>query len=119
MEARSVALIVDDEFLIRSLAVAVLEDAGFDVVEARNADDGLRILESHPDIRVVITDIEMPGSMDGLELGCTISSRWPWIEVVVTSGKWRPQADELPERSHFMAKPYSAAQLTDLLPGRL
>ena len=115
MEARSVVLIVDDEFLVRTMAAEVMEEAGFDVVEAPNADEGIRILQSRYDIRVVLTDINMPGSMDGLELACAIRHRWPGIEVVVTSGRWRPHADEMPERAYFMRKPYSPSELTSLL----
>ena len=115
MESRSVVLIVDDEFLVRTMAAEAMEEAGFDVVEAPNADEGFRILQSRCDIRVVLTDINMPGSMDGLELACAIRHRWPCIEVVVTSGRWTPHADELPERGHFMPKPYSPSELTSLL----
>jgi CheY-like chemotaxis protein len=115
MGARAVVLIVDDEFLVRSLAAKVAEEAGFNVVEADDADEGIRILESRPDIRLILTDIEMPGSMDGLELACAVSHRWPCIEVIVTSGKMRPHADELPDRGYFMPKPYSPSELTGLL----
>jgi CheY-like chemotaxis protein len=112
---RSVALVIDDELLARTMAAEVMGAAGFEVMEAPNADEGIRILESRPEISVVLTDIEMPGSMDGLELACAIRHRWPRIEVVVTSGKWTPHADELPDRSRFMPKPYSLSDLTGLL----
>lgn len=115
MKQRSFVLIVDDEFLVRTMAAEIMGEAGFEVVEAPNAEEGIRILERHPDIRVVMTDIEMPGSMDGLELARAIRLRWPCIHVIVTSGKWRPHADELPDRSHFMPKPYSPSELTGLL----
>jgi DNA-binding NtrC family response regulator len=115
VEMRSVVLIVDDEFLIRTMAADVINAAGFEAVEAPNADEAIRILESRPEVSVVLTDIEMPGSMDGVELACAIRRRWPCIEVVVTSGKWTPDADELPDRSRFMPKPYSPSDLTDLL----
>jgi CheY-like chemotaxis protein len=99
-----VVLIVEDELLIGAMMAEVISDAGFEVVEAPNADEGLRILEGHPGIRVVLTDIDMPGSMDGLELACAIRHRWPGIEIIVTSGKWRPYADEyavISWRSHI------------------
>ena len=115
VESRTVVLVVDDQILVRNLAATVAEEAGFNVVEAADADEGIRILESRPDIGVVFTDIDMPGAMDGLELACAIRHRWPCIEVVVTSGKWRPHADELPDGGYFMPKSYSSSELTSVL----
>ena len=115
MEPKPVALIVEDEFLVRVFAVDIAEEAGFSAVEAADADEALRVLQQRLDIRVVLTDIDVPGDMDGLELAQAIRSRWPPIQVVVTSGKMRPAADELPERSHFVPKPYDFWRLTGLL----
>jgi CheY-like chemotaxis protein len=110
-----VLLIVEDEFLVRIVAVQIAEEAGFSVLQAADADEAIRVLQGRSDIRVVLTDIEMPGSMDGLELAQAIRHRWPPIDVVLTSGKMRPAADELPERSHFLPKPYDASELVGLL----
>lgn len=115
MQPRTVALIVDDEFLARTMAAEIVAGAGFDVVEAPNADEGMRILQAHSDIRLVVTDIEMPGSMDGLELACAVRHRWPSIDVVVTSGRWRPGSDELPDCGRFMPKPFSPLDLAEIL----
>lgn len=115
MQPRTVALIVDDEFLARTMAADVVAGAGFEVVEAPNADEGMRILQGHPDIRLLVTDIEMPGSMDGLELACAVRQRWPNIDVVVTSGRWRPGLDELPDCGRFMPKPFSPLDLAEIL----
>src|ERR1019366_2069715 len=79
-----VVLIVEDESLTRLDAVEMAEAAGFAVVEASNADDAIRILESRNDIRIVFTDIDMPGSMDGLKLPRAIRNRWPPIQLIVT-----------------------------------
>jgi CheY-like chemotaxis protein len=83
---RPVVLVVEDDFLIRMNAAGMIEDAGFDAVEAANADEAIVILEARLDIRVVFTDIQMPGSMDGLKLAAAIRGRWPPIKIVATSG---------------------------------
>jgi CheY-like chemotaxis protein len=74
---RPVVLIVEDEFLIRSHAAQIIEDAEFDVLEASNADEAISILEARSDIAVLFTDIQMPGSMDGLKLAAAVKGRWP------------------------------------------
>ena len=81
-----VVLIVEDEPLVRLGAVQAIEDAGFEVIEAANADEAIRILENRSDIRVVFTDIHMPGSIDGLKLAHAVRDRWPPIKIIVTSG---------------------------------
>ena len=115
METKPVALIVEDELLVRVFAVDIAEEAGFSTLEAADADEAIRVLQNRPDIRVVLTDIDVPGYMDGLELAVAIRHRWPPIEIVLTSGKMRPAADELPERSHFVPKPYDFSRLSGLL----
>jgi two-component system, response regulator PdtaR len=107
---RPVVLIVEDDFLIRMGAVDMIQGGGFDVVEAANADEAILILEDRCDITVVFTDIQMPGSMDGLKLARAIWSRWPPIKIVATSGRVRVSADDLPPGSRFLAKPYSAGE---------
>jgi CheY-like chemotaxis protein len=115
MGARPRLLIVEDDLLVRTLAVEMAEAAGFSALEAADADEAIRILQTRPGIQVVLTDIDMPGSLDGLELAQAICHRWPPIQVVVTSGKMRPAADELPERSRFIPKPYDYSRLSSLL----
>ena len=83
---RPVVLIVEDELLLRINAADMISAAGFEVVEATNADDAIEILESRRDITVVFTDIQMPGSMDGLKLAHAVRGRWPPIKIVAT---WR------------------------------
>ena len=82
----AVVLIVEDEFLIRLHAAQIIEGAGFDVIEASNADEAISILEVRSDIIVLFTDIQMPGSMDGLKLAAAVKGRWPPIKIVATSG---------------------------------
>jgi len=84
---RPVVLIVEDEFLLRVHAVEMVAAAGFTVVEAANADEAIEILETRSDITVVFTDIQMPGSMDGLKLARAVRGRWPPIKIVATSGR--------------------------------
>jgi two-component system, response regulator PdtaR len=112
---RPVVLIVEDEFLIRMDAVDMVRAAGFDVVEAENADEAILILERRSDITVVFTDIQMPGSMDGVKLAAAIRGRWPPIKIVATSGLLNIGNEDLPSGSHFLPKPYSAAQIVGAL----
>jgi CheY-like chemotaxis protein len=106
-----VVLIVEDEPLLRMLAVDVVEEAGFVGLEARNADEAVALLSSRPDISVLFTDIDMPGSMDGLELAHAVRKRWPLIKILIASGHIRLQLSELPSNSCFVGKPYKAAAI--------
>ena len=112
---RPVVLIVEDEFLIRLHAAQIVEEAEFDVVEASNADEAIAILEARSDITVLFTDIQMPGSMDGLKLAAAVKGRWPPIKIVATSGLVNVRPDDLPEGGRFIPKPYNPTQLTATL----
>ncbi len=112
---RPVVLIVEDEFLLRLDAVDIITDAGFEVVEAANADQAIEILEARCDITVVFTDIQMPGSMDGLKLARAVRGRWPPIKIVATSGHVGVLETDLPDGGRFLPKPYSSTQVTGLL----
>ncbi len=109
---RIVVLVVEDEPLQRMMAVDLVLDAGFDVVEAWSADEAVTILENRTDIRIVFTDVDMPGSMDGLKLAAAIRDRWPPIEVIVTSGHARMSDVTLPVGSVFFPKPYDTEKVT-------
>jgi CheY-like chemotaxis protein len=112
---RPVILVVEDDFLIRIDAVEMIEAAGFDVVEAANADEAIEILEARLDIAVVFTDIQMPGSMDGLKLAAAIRGRWPPIKIVATSGFVDVRTVDLPDGGRFLRKPYSSAEIVGTL----
>lgn len=112
---KPVVLVVEDEFLVRMQAIDLMQEAGFDVVEASNADEAIALLEARKDIRVVFTDIEMPGSMDGLKLARAIRDRWPPIELVITSGRHQIGADDLPARGQFVPKPYDVESLVAVI----
>jgi CheY-like chemotaxis protein len=113
--SRPVVLVVEDEVLLRWTAVAIIEEAGFDVVEAGTGIEAISILEKRSDIRTVFTDIEMPGSINGIQLAHLISTRWPSIGIMATSGQFRLRADDLPAGARFLHKPYVVAHLTDAL----
>jgi CheY-like chemotaxis protein len=108
-------LIVEDEPLVRLCAVETVEAAGYQVIEAANADEAIDILESRNDIRVVFTDIHMPGSMDGLKLAHAVRHRWPPIKIIVTSGRETVTAQDLPAGGRFFAKPYDPGAIKDAL----
>jgi CheY-like chemotaxis protein len=112
---RPVVLIVEDDFLLRVNAVDVIEDGGFEVIEAGNADEAIAILEARSDITVVFTDIQMPGSMDGLKLARAVRGRWPPIKIVATSGRVNVGEIDLPEGGRFLPKPYNSMQVTGML----
>src|SRR5436305_14716991 len=113
--ARPVVWIVEDEFLLRMNAVDMIRAAGFDAVEAANADEAIDILETRRDITVVFTDIQMPGSMDGLKLARAVRGRWPPIKIVATSGLVHVTEADLPDGGRFLPKPYSQNEIAILL----
>ena len=104
-------LIVEDEMMLRMRAVDIVEDAGFHSVEAVNADEAMSILESRSDISLLFTDIQMPGTMDGLKLAHTVHNRWPGIKIILVSGQVRPSDAERPEDSRFFGKPLGMQQM--------
>ena len=108
---RPVVLVVEDESLIRSTAMDMVEEAGFEAIAASNADEAIRILESRNDIRAVFTDVQMPGSMDGLRLARVVRNRWPPVALIVTSGRANVQETDLPTGGRFLRKPYEHAQI--------
>lgn len=108
---RVVVLVVEDEPLLRLHAVDVIEEAGFEVVEAANADEAIVMLSARLDIRIVFTDIQMPGSMDGVKLAATVRDRWPPIDIVLTSGFVKLAAADIPDRGYFFSKPYNDSEL--------
>jgi CheY-like chemotaxis protein len=112
---KAVVLIVENEALIRMNAAQIVEDAGFAVVEACDADEAIRILESRNDICAVFTDVRMSGSIDGLKLAHAIRGRWPPIHLIVTSGSNVPCGDILPKNARFVRKPYEAKHIAEAL----
>jgi CheY-like chemotaxis protein len=116
---KPVVLVVEDEPMIRMMAVDVFEDEGFEVMEAPTAPVALALMEKRADVAALFTDIDMPGGMNGLELAAVVHRHWPHVALVVTSGVFRPAAGELPGDGVFLPKPYKisapARVMRDLL----
>jgi DNA-binding NtrC family response regulator len=110
-----IVLIVEDEALVREIAADVLRDAGFQVFEASNGHDALTLLASNPHIRVLFTDINMPGSIDGLMLASMASVRWPDLAIIVSSGNSSFESETLPGSSIFISKPYEFGRVIRLV----
>lgn len=104
--SKLVVLIVEDEALLRMDAVDFLEEAGFEVIEAAHADEAMAVLADRGDVDAVFTDIEMPGSMDGIELAHTVRHGWPPMMIVVASGRVVPAEGDLPDNALYLRKPY-------------
>ena len=108
-------LVVEDDDLVRLYAVEMLEDAGFAVVEARQADEAWFILHERSDIGAIFTDVDMPGTMCGVTLAERVSAAWPDIRLVLTSGRHRLADREVPDHGLFVPKPYKASQVVEAL----
>jgi len=99
-------LVVEDEPLLNLEISDALSSEGYEVIAVSNADDAIKTLEIRNDIHTVFTDINMPGSMDGLKLAAAVRDRWPPVNIIVTTGMSPPRSDQLPTDSIFIAKPY-------------
>lgn len=115
VSSKPVVLVVEDEALLRMNAVDIVHQAGFEVLEACTADEAIEILEARDDIRVVFTDIQIPGSMDGLKLARAVRGRWPPIQIIATSGRVEVSEQDLPQGGRFLPKPYTTRQVILLL----
>ena len=113
--SKIIVLVVEDEPLVRMGIVDHLEESGFTVLEAADADEAIDTLVKNLDIRIVFTDVDMPGGMDELKLAAAIRTRWPPIKIVVTSGHRKVNVDDLPVEAQFFAKPYSFDKLVTAL----
>lgn len=106
---------VEDDAFLRMVAVEFIGEAGFPLLEASSADEAIALLESHPGIRVVFSDIEMPGSMDGLKLCHYIRDRWPPVLLIVASGKMFVAERQLPIGAKFFPKPYDHSMIVSTI----
>jgi two-component system, response regulator PdtaR len=110
-QAKPTILVVEDDALLRMYAAGLLEENGFGVVEAENADAALKLLENRDDVRLLFTDIQMPGSCDGMDLARQVHARWPSVLLIITSGHIKPAQAEIPDDGRFVGKPYRANEL--------
>lgn len=108
-------LVIENEPLQRMGLVELLEDAGYATVEATDADAAVSILERRTDIRIVLADLDMPGSMDGLRLAALVRDRWPPIEIILTSSGRAPELDTIPARAVFLPKPLNERRVKAML----
>lgn len=109
--SKPLVLIVEDEALVRIVAASLLQDAGFETLEADTAEDALHLLEAHEDVRVLFSDIQLPGDRDGLDLAIEVHDRWPAIGLVLTSGGVTLPQSAIPDDGRFLAKPYDYARM--------
>jgi len=107
-------LVVEDEPLIRLGLASAIEEAGYEVAEAANARDAIRVLE-HDRVQLLLTDVDMPGGMDGIRLAHYVRDRWPPVQLIVISGKVGVKPGELPPGARFVSKPYQEPQLLGLV----
>src|ERR1700737_1394991 len=107
----AVVLVVEDEMLLRMRAVDMVEDAGYTSLEAVDADAAFAILESRSDIALLFTDIQMPGTMDGLKLAHAVHARSPPIKIILVSGQLRLANIDIPPHSRFFGKPLEANEM--------
>lgn len=108
-------LVVEDEPIIRLGMVSSIEDAGYTVIEAASADEAIARLDRDSEVGVVVTDVDMPGSMDGIRLAHYVRNRWPPIQLLVISGKVGVLPGELPDGARFMSKPYQEPALLNII----
>ncbi len=106
-------LLVEDDALVRMVAQDILADAGYSVLEAASADEGLIVLAANPEIAILVTDVRMPGSIDGLGLTSIVSATRPDIRIIVTSGHVTPLKGDLPTGVVFLPKAYSPSALLE------
>jgi CheY-like chemotaxis protein len=106
-----IVLVVEDEMMLRMKVVDMVEDAGYIPVEAVDADEAMAVLQSRNDIALMLTDVQMPGSMNGLELAHAVHERWPPIKIILASGQLKLSASEIPLDSRFFGKPLQSAEI--------
>jgi two-component system, response regulator PdtaR len=112
---KAVVLIVEDSAIIRMSAVDLVLSAGYEALEAGDADEAIRILEGRDDIDLVFTDVQMPGTMDGIKLSHYIRDRWPPVKLIVASGAAIVEESMLPGGSRFFPKPYDDFSITEAM----
>jgi two-component system, response regulator PdtaR len=116
---KGVVLVVEDHPVQRMAIAEALTEAGFEALEAGSAAEAIGVLEGRSDIHLVFTDVEMPGTMDGVELAHYIRNRWPPVKLIFVSGKGPVGADRLPAQAKFFSKPYREASILEAMVGMI
>ena len=111
----AIVLIVEDEPLQRLDMIDMAERAGFEVLEAHDASHAVALLETRTDVRLVLTDIDMPGAMDGMNLAAAVRKRWQPIEIIIITAGPAPAQSEMPERAFFMTKPLNYERVIETM----
>jgi CheY-like chemotaxis protein len=106
-----IVLVVEDDMMLRMRAVDMVADAGYSSVEAVDADEAFAILQARSDIALLFTDIQMPGSMDGLQLAHAVHERWPLLKIILVSGQLELSGIQIPRDSRFFGKPLVSGQM--------
>ncbi len=113
---KRVILLVDDEPIIRAWGTGVLEEAGYVVIEARDAQEAMDTLQGGVEVHLVFTDVQMPGALDGLQLAHLVQERWPAIRLLICSGRVALDRQALPAAGRFLKKPYEAEEMLKHVP---
>jgi len=113
--SKAVVLVVEDEPLLRISAVDMIEEAGFEALQAGNAAQALRVLESRSDIAIILCDIHMPPGMNGIALITMVQARWPSVAIILVSGEVKPKDVEIPAGGLFLSKPYRNTEVVAAL----
>ena len=118
------ALVVDDDPLVRLIAMEILEEAGFQVLGAHHGDAAYAMMEErHSEVVLLFTDVQMPGTLDGFALARAVSASWPHVSIVVASGHAKPEPGQMPQKARFIGKPFGAKvvheHLREILPDGL
>ena len=106
-------LIVEDDVLANEHLEFILQQAGYEVASATSADEAAALLEDREDVRLIVTDVNLPGTMNGLRLAAVVKARWPAINIIIVTGYGAPKPDEIPSGSLFVSKPYSARNMIE------
>jgi two-component system, response regulator PdtaR len=102
-----IIIVAEDDFIMSEYLSGILTEKGYSVIAVANANDAIAMFEHRDDVRMLISDINMPGSINGLNLAATVRERWPQIKIIITTGQARPKIEEVPEGSLYLRKPYT------------
>ena len=106
-------LIVEDEVLTSEYLEFVLQEAGYEAIPAGSAEEAIAVLEHRDDVHLIVTDVNLPGSLNGLQLAALVRDRWPTMNIIVVTGYGAPRSEEIPSGSLFVPKPYSAQKMIE------